>query len=461
MNTLPLDRRLALPAIESGLELLGSPLTGYQIDIAARISEPSLDGLPGAYRHPVVCILAPRQVGKTITILTLALGRARKLPDYRAAYAAQTGHITSQRFKEWTDFVRRRPGWHLDYKTRDSDGTERITVRRTHSYLRAFPPLPGRLRSSALDLVVVDEAQEHDDAKLGQKLDADIQPVFDTRPRGQWIIAGTAGDLTATYWRRHYLNALNGAPGHLLIEIGTPPEGADLDDPAVWAEHHPGVRSGRTTIARLEQARATLGPDRFAREYLNHWSNSAVESIFPPGSWRACHVTDAGIDGPVSLALEVPPDRDSAVILAAGQSTANPTAQHVELVAMLPIAQAVAAAAQLTATYRVPITVDPMSPAVTLIEHLKRARIPVHAATGGDVVTGSLALFDRVTSRTLTHLDQAPLSQGAVAAQKRKLGSRWAFDRYAPGGALIMGAALAGLAAGRRIDRDTPGILHA
>ena len=108
------------------------------------------------------------------------------------------------------------------WKTRSSDGTERITARRNGSYLRAFPPIPGRLRSNALDMPIVDEAQEHDDDRVGVKLDADIQPTMSTRPRGQWIVAGTAGDAASTYWHRHYQLAAAGTPGHLLIEVGTP-----------------------------------------------------------------------------------------------------------------------------------------------------------------------------------------------------------------------------------------------
>lgn len=452
------DRRHALPAVEAGLELLGAPLTGYQIDAAAAISEPNTDGT--GYRWPVVCVLWPRQTGKTTLILTLALGRARRLADYRAAYAAQTGHITSQRFKEWTDLLRRRPGWHHTYKTRDSDGTERITVRATHSYLRAFPPLPGRLRSSALDLVVVDEAQEHDDAKIGQKLDADIQPVFDTRPRGQWIIAGTAGDLTSTYWRRHYDNARHGAPGHLLLELGTPPDDADPDDPAVWAAHHPGLIAGRTTLEKLATARETLGRDRFAREYLNRWTEAADTSLFPPGAWIECHRPGAGITGPVHLALEVPPDREHAYIVAAGQSTHHPDHLHLEVVAVLPIALATSTAARLAREHRTPIIVDPMAPAVTHLHALHRARVPMHKVTGHECVAGALELYDRVNARTITHLAQPPLDTATAAAAKRKLGNRWTFDRYAPNGAVMMAAALALHRAETIRDRDTPTVLH-
>jgi len=450
------DRRHALPAIEAGIELLGSPLTRYQIDAAAAINEPNTDGT--GYRWPKIVILWPRQTGKTTLILCTGVGRARRLRDYRAVYAAQTGHITSQRFKEWIEAVHRRPGWALDYKTRSSDGTERIAVRATSSYLRAFPPIPGRLRSGALDLVVVDEAQEHDDDRVGRPLDADIQPTMDTRPRGQWIIAGTAGDATSTYWARHYQAAAAGTPGTLLLEIGTPPDGADLDDPAVWAANHPGILAGRTTLERVTQARNELGPDRFYREYLNQWSTAVAVSVFPTGAWSACHEPTAGITGPLTLALEVPPDRETAYIVAAGTSTHDPNRVHVELVAAQPLALAVPTAARLAAEHRTPIVVDPQAPGVTHIEPLRRARVPLYLATAPDVVTGSLSLFDAISERRITHLDQPAMTAAAGTAQKRKVGARWAFERNAPGGAVIMATALAHHRHNRHAGRETPHI---
>lgn len=450
------DRVLALPPVEVGLELLGAPLTGYQIAAAAQLNATNPDG---TYLWPKVAILWPRQTGKTTLILCTALGRAR-LPDYRAAYAAQTGHITSQRFKEWNGLIRARPGWARDWRTRDSDGTERITRRATGSYLRAFPPIPGRLRSNALDLVVVDEAQEHDDDRTGADLDADIQPVMDTRPRSQWIVAGTAGDATATYWRRHYDLAAAGTHGHLLLEIGTPPPDADLDDPATWAAHHPGVRTGRTTIAKLQAARDILGPDRFAREYCNQWTQSVADSLFPAGAWRACGQPGAGITGRPHLALELAPDRASAVIAAAGESTI-PGRLHVELVATPPLSAVADTCRALAARHRAPIHVDPQSPAVTHLDVLRRSGVPTVTVGLADLIAAAGVLYDRVTQHTLTHLDQPALTAAAATAVRRRLGSRWTFDRYAPGGPTITAAAIAVHAAQLGAGRDpgTPTIL--
>lgn len=447
------SRALARPAILAGLELIGAPLYRYQIDAAAALSEPG--DTPGELKYPTAVILWPRQTGKTTLLLTLALGRALYQQRMAAAYMAQTGHVTSQRFKDWNQAIRRTPDWHRRYQTFDSEGRERITVLATSSYLRAAVPIPGRLRSSALDLVIVDEAQEHDDLKVGQPLDAGIIPTMDTRAGAQWIIAGTAGDAAATYFRRHYRRALEGAPGTLLLELGTWPEDADPDDPATWQAHHPGLIAGSTTVAKLDRARETLGTERFAREYGNRWTDAIAESVFPPGAWAACHSPNAAITGPVSLALEVPPARDHAVIIAAGASTAHPGTVHVELAAMLPLPLAVAAARKLTDQHRTPLWIDKMSPAGNMIDALTAGGVHLHHVTFPELVEASLTLYDRVREHTITHLAQPPLTTAAAAASKRKLGARWAFDRYAPNGALIVAASLAALDADRRLRGNT------
>jgi len=448
----------ALPAYTAGLEVLGAGLYPYQARAIAAMSEPNTAG--DGYRYPIVVILWPRRTGKTSAILTMTLGRMRQYRGFRAAYAAQTGHLTSARFREWAEALDAGPR-RRDYRIRHSDGTERIALPATRSYLRAFPPIPGRLRGEGLDLVVVDEAQEHDDARLGQQLDADITPVFDTRPLGQWLISGTAGDATSTYFARHYANAVAGEPGYLLQELGTWPADADPDDPQTWLDHHPGLRAGATTLERLQHAHSTLGSERFAREYGNRWATTLIESVFPAGAWAACHDPAAGITGPISLALEVPPDRETAYVVAAGQSTAHPDRTHVELVAVEPLAVAVQVAKRLSAEHRTPIIVDPMAPGVTHIDPLRRARVPLHLVTAVDMVTASLNLYDAVVGKRVTHLDQPPLTAAAGTALRRRLGARWAFDRLAPGGALIVAAALAHNRANRTRGLEAPHLEHA
>lgn len=296
---LPADARW----FHAAAALLGRPPLPYQTQAAADLSQPNLAGT--GYAHTTAVVVWPRQTGKTTTLFTLALARMMHQAQYAAAYTAQTGHTVTERFTDpggWLDQVEASP-LAARHATRRSQGTERLTNRRTRSYVKAFPPRPGKLRSNALDLVVLDECQEHT-WEVGRALDADVGPVFTTRPRRQLIYAGTA---SGPGWWRSKVDAAR-AGQHLLVEVGTWPDDADPADPAVWAAHHPGLRHGLTDPDHLRSQLEQLGPQTFAREYGNRWDDDATgDAPVPVTAWQACTTATAG--EPAAVAFDVTPDR--------------------------------------------------------------------------------------------------------------------------------------------------------
>ena len=237
-------------------------------------------------------ILVPRQCGKTTFALDLAIGRClaeanRDRIPYAVAYTAQTGHVTTERMTERmaqlgsTSIARRA-------KLRRSQGTERITFR-NEAFVKAFPPKPGALRGSTLDLVIVDEVQEIP-AELGVALDQEILPTQQNRPRRQVILIGTAGTDASAYLARHLAAARAGAPEYALLEYGAD-DADDVTDPDVWDRVHPGLAAGLTDRAALSTALAVMGPDSFAREYLNRWL-TVSDRVIAPADWAAIRHRD-------------------------------------------------------------------------------------------------------------------------------------------------------------------------
>lgn len=283
--------------------LAGKTLRPYQLRASDLLSTPNLAGT--GYAAPSVVWLWPRQTGKTTTLFYSLLGRMWHRADYWCAYTAQTGHTVSERFSDpggWIDQVTDSPLARRHAASR-SQGLERIRNTRTRSYVKAFPPKPGKLRSNALDAVVLDESQEHS-WDTGRILDADVGPVFSTRPRRQLIYAGTASG--PSWWHGKYLQAKAGA--HLLVELGTWPDDADVEDPATWRAHHPGLRAGLTDEAFLSSQLRLLGPEVFAREYGNRWTDDQTgDAPIPLTAWQAC--TPAAGGRPVAVAFDVTPDR--------------------------------------------------------------------------------------------------------------------------------------------------------
>jgi len=266
----------------------------------------------GRYRYPLGVVLLPRQTGKTTFVTDLALGRCLLYRDYRCAYAAQTGHVTTERMQERMVELGDGPlGTRV--RLRRSAGTERVTLP-GRSYLKAFPPKPGALRSNALDLVLVDEAQEHG-AVLGEQLDLTILPTFTTRPRRQLILVGTAGTDLSDYLRRYLAAARDRLPGYAVIEYGAK-DTDDLEDEATWVLRHPGLGVGLTDLDALRTARAAMGPAGFAREFLNVWTRTGVR-VIDPADWTACQTSTERPPGPVAFGLEVAGDRSRAAIAVA------------------------------------------------------------------------------------------------------------------------------------------------
>ena len=411
----------------------------------------------GRYVYPTAVILVPRQCGKTTFAFDLALGRGLRRPDYRAAYAAQTGHVTTERFTERIDQIERTPMRQYT-RTRRSQGTERIVLPRG-SYLKAFPPKSGALRSNALDLVIVDEAQEHDE-ELGRELDATIVPVFNTRPARQLILIGTAGTARSKYLRRYLDEARAGTPGYCLIEYGFP-DTADPADEAVWEYWHPGLTSGLTDVDTLRDARTNLGNDAaFMREYGNVWSVGADLSPFDAAAWSRARVDPFGLEaGAVALAFDVAFDRSESAIAAACYLPDG--REHVRVLEVRPGAAWLAGRVEeIARQLRADVVCDEYGPSVDVAATLRTSRTGPRLAgyNGSELAAACMGLAAAINDGRCTHAGQAPLDAASAVVTRRRIGDRWVFDRRVPGLPVspLMAAGLARHALTSRPARKKP-----
>lgn len=363
----------------------------------------------GRYLYPLAVVLLPRQTGKTTLVMDLAIGRCLAHPDYRAAYAAQTGHVTTERMQERMLELDQGP-FSRRLRLRRSQGTERVTAPR-RSYLKAFPPLPGALRSNALDLVIVDEAQEHGTA-LGEQLDLTILPTFTTRPRRQLIVIGTAGTDASDYLRRYLEAARDKLPGYAVVEYGAHP-GDDTDDEQVWALRHPGLACGLTDVDALRTARAAMGPAGFGREFFNVWSRTR-DRVIDPEDWAAVQDPAAEPAGPVCFGFDVTTDRAGACIVVADK------AGYLEVVAQAPeTTWLVPRLRELQAKHRAPIACDRWGASGPAVDELERAGADLVIMTTGDVGNAAAGMLDAITDRAL-HVRPSPVLDEAVAGAAQR-----------------------------------------
>jgi hypothetical protein len=375
----------------------------------------------------VVVIQEPRQVGKTAGVIDLLCGRASVYRDYRCAYTAQTGHMVSERFTEWIDELEGHPALAARVRGRRSGGTERITMRATRSYLKAFPPKDGALRSQALDAVVVDEAQEHDDVQ-GTALDRTIIPTMNTRRRRQLFVVGTAGTDASQYFARYLRLARDGTPGYALFDYGAP-DGIDTDDEDLWPTWHPGLMAGITDVAALRMARGALGAAGFAREYATVWTRTAATRLIPEDAWGSIqHTTDIP-PGPACLAIDVAFDRSHAAIVLAG-------GRHLEVVDVLPVDQATDLVLAISRAQGLRIAVDNHGPNVTVHEALERAHADLLPLSAYDFALATAGFLDAVKARDLSVWPHPALDEAVAIASTRPLGDGFAWSRRASAGSV-------------------------
>jgi len=374
---------------------------------------------PG-YALPLATVLLPRQCSKTTSIYALLLARTALRKRYAAAYTAQKGtvvtHVMSNPDNGWLTAVDTVPQLAARWRSAHSQGRELIAHRtNTGAYVKAFPPTPGRLRSNALDCVVMDECQEHSH-QLGSQLLADTGPVFTTRPRRQLVLMGTAGD-SGSWW---HIQCERARASGSLLEIGSWPDDADPADPAVWAAHHPGLRSGMTDQQHLAAQLDVLGADLFAREYGNRWTGGASDAsaAIPDRLWLPALEGIHPGSAPDLLTVDISPDSASACIVAIASTAGGTVAgivNHEAGTSWLPDRLR-----ELRATHpALPIYLDARGPAAALADRAQRDGLRLHESDAhtqrGAMHSHFMAELENGTAKAIPH----PALEAARAAAVR------------------------------------------
>jgi hypothetical protein len=370
-------------------------------------------------------VLLPRQTGKTTLAFDLGMGRCLQHPDYRAAYTAQTGHVTTERMGErmaelaGTSLAR-------TITRRRSQGTERMSFP-LGSFLKAFPPKDGALRGSALDLVIVDEAQEIGET-LGRALDQTIMPTFQTRPRRQLLLVGTAGTTDSDYLRRYLELARSGAPGVALVEFGWLDED-DPTDPEVWRRTHPGLANGLADEDGLRTALQVMGLSGFSREYGNVWTTT-TDAVIPVGIWTAAAAPLAvPVPGPPVIAVDVASDRSRTSIVACwlGQEGLP----VVEVIQTAPGVTWAAPALRRIQDHDHPaaILATADGPVATVVDACTRDGLTITTLAPREYAACCASYYDKILTRTCLHRAEPQLDQAVAGAARRPMGEGWGWGR--------------------------------
>jgi phage terminase large subunit-like protein len=271
------------------------------------------------------------------------------------------------------------------------------------------------------DTVYYDEAMRI--AELG-----DMLPIMSARPNPQvWFTSSAPlpraeSDILRSICKK----GRRGSRRVFYIEWSCP-EDADLDDRANWWAANPEM-GGRLTEEFTENERNTLTDEEFGRERLGIFQEDVGEFVLSADDWQATCAKKMTLSDPVTLAVDVTPDRSYAAIGAAGSTSKS---DGVELIDhrrradwIVPRVIEIAGKHEITG-----VVVDGGSAAASLIGELQDAGIEVFVASVSDHRQACGIFYDAVVSHDLTHLDDPPLEAAVAGATKRVSGDAWLWDR--------------------------------
>lgn len=293
----------------------------------------------------------------------------------------------------------------------------------------------GSGRGFTVDDLVMDEAQELDDYVY-----AALLPTISAAPSGnpQQIIAGTPPGPrdNGEVFTRLRADALSGSSSRTCWHEWSFSESPNLDDPAEWASANPaqGIRLGAETIA---DERAAMDAATFARERGGMWATTSIDVVIPELLWQSLEAeTPPALDLPPSaLAADMSHDR----VLAIAGCWREDDRSHVELISVDNVTDAAVGVELLAARAgrRIPVVIDSMSPAASMIPDLKARKVRViTVSAGADMAKACGGFYDDVTAPKprLTHAAQEQLDDAVKGAAKRKIGDAggWGWDRKDP-----------------------------
>lgn len=185
------------------------------------------------------------------------------------------------------------------------------------------------------DKVILDEAYDLDGDEI-----AALAPTMATRPNPQIIYTSSAGMADSDVLRGvRDRGRAGGDPSLCWMEWCASPSGKDakgrdlydLDDRAQWRAANPsyGVRIFESFIARLRRLMSGV-PEKFGREQLGIWDAAALRNKpITAELWAARCDPRSLIVGPITIGIDIPPDRRSASVAVAGRRSDG--LAHIEL----------------------------------------------------------------------------------------------------------------------------------
>jgi hypothetical protein len=290
----------------------------------------------------------------------------------------------------------------------------------------------GAGRGFSCDCLLLDEAQI-----LGAAAWSAILPTMSARPNPQaWLLGTppTENDDGEVFGRLRKLGLEGKEQRVAYLEWSADPDDP-IDDAETWAAANPAYGT-RINYEAIATELASMSEDQFRLERLGIWpSTDGGGPVVKPARWEELvDVGPAGEVKPAALAVDMSHGRDISVAAAWNYVSGDAEVVHGEEVWAGADTAAVLEWIVGRAGRRIPVVVDSVGPAASLIPDLKARKVKVRVTSAQDMAR-SCGLFEgAVAAGGLTHSGQPRLAAALAGARKRPIrdAGGWGWDRRDP-----------------------------
>jgi hypothetical protein len=408
-------------------EQLGLPLMPHQ----RLVVDVGLELRPGTRipAYGLVIVSWPRQCGKTLVALVIALQRALRWPGQpRIAYSAQTGSDARVKMlNDWLPLIRGSAVNAALASVSRASGREAF-VFKPGSRLDVFTSSEAAGHGRIVDLGLIDEAF----ADADDRREAALLPSMATRPSSQLWVISTAGHESSLYLKRKIEQGreavANGETTGTAYFEWSADEAAAIDDPQTWRSAIPaiGLTIGEDVV---RHAKNTMAEGEFKRAYLNIWT-TAIEQVIPAAVWDLVVGPDVSADREDGfvLAVDCNPQGTGATI-AAGDRRGN--VEVIEHRDSDSVGWVVDRVADLSRSHRrAPIVLDSRGPAsAALLRDLEARKLRLVAYGATEMAQACSSFYQAVISEGIAVQEHPALDAAVAAAKRRKTGDLWVWGR--------------------------------
>jgi phage terminase large subunit-like protein len=271
-------------------------------------------------------------------------------------------------------------------------------------------------RGWSADLVIYDEAREQTDFEL---VDA-AGPTLAARANPQTWYASNAADITGVVLRGLRERGTSDDPGDLAYMEWSADEALPIDDMGGWSQANPAL-GYHLNERSLRSAYRTMGETAFRTERLCQFVDAVTDLAFPLDEWRECAVAPSVPTKPISLAVDIDPNRKEAAAVAAWNNgdrvEVAVLGQWFEPLDDKRIADEVEVMRRNLGAPTVEY--DPYT-TWAVANHLGEER--AHRVSGPEIVAASSSVYDAVADGRIGHPGDAYLDAAVAATGRRPAG---------------------------------------